>query len=240
MSSAHKRIAKLKDFIERANLTLVEFIGTDGHVVKARCNAGTSETRMFSLTVKEGDPRGDLNEFKRMERFYREINPEGSMAAALKEAAKTAPPEHTEFKIVKALVQPPGSGDADERVAGSPADESARQVHERAGIPQVDRELAPVPERKERLERQPETLADQESNTPAHGQPDPVLRHQVLAPHKQSTSAAQAQRLSGEADRTGRAVHDKLREDGHPLPVRLTIHEQAALKAMIREWMSKR
>lgn len=96
----NKRVALLKHMLDDAGLTLVEF--KDKHDGRVTCvaNAGTEETRIFSITLKEGDRRGDLNEASRMRRFAREC---GTPATQLAEKLK---PVVEEFKKVAAVAPP--------------------------------------------------------------------------------------------------------------------------------------
>ena len=97
------RIKLFKQMVDEAGLEIVDFIGNDANTIKAHCKVpGFDETRLFMLTMKQGDPRGDKNELARMKRFFREMKPEpykGTMADQLtaivsefKHVAKVAPP----------------------------------------------------------------------------------------------------------------------------------------------------
>lgn len=134
LTAMNKRIKKMKDMLDQAGLTVVEFIGDTNGVIKARANAGTEITRVFSITMREGDPRGDQNELSRMRRFYREIHPYVDEALPTQMAEKLKPVVE-EFKHVAAVAPPPTP-------EPESADEYLKGIHER----DQDRELPAPPE----------------------------------------------------------------------------------------------
>jgi hypothetical protein len=99
----NKRIALMHRMLEDEGLTLIKFADKKDNRITVYASAGTDEQRIFSLSQKEGDFRGDKNERARMRQFARECGlPETQLAAKLKpvveefkKVAAVAPPNHT-------------------------------------------------------------------------------------------------------------------------------------------------
>lgn len=103
----HKRIATLRNLGEKAGLELIEFQSKQPHLVTALFLAPDRKSkRLFSIPIREGDPRGDLNELQRMKQFARECPIVNQMTEALK-------PLVQEFKHVR-ISEGPGAAGEDE------------------------------------------------------------------------------------------------------------------------------
>lgn len=87
--------------IESTGLEFVEYVSNSkNNLIQARARAESGETRLFGITQREGDPRGDQNELSRMRRFYRENTPHDTqLAQKLKEKLP-------ELKFVKGVSEP--------------------------------------------------------------------------------------------------------------------------------------
>lgn len=95
------RIKLMRSMIESTGLEFIEYVSNSKkNLIQARARAENGEVRLFGITSREGDPRGDQNELSRMKRFYRECTPHDSqLAQKLKEKLP-------EFKFVKGVSEP--------------------------------------------------------------------------------------------------------------------------------------
>lgn len=95
------RIKLMRHMIESTGLEFVEYVSNSkNNLIQARARAENGETRLFGITQREGDPRGDQNELSRMRRFYRECTPHDTqLARKLKEKLP-------ELKFVKGVSEP--------------------------------------------------------------------------------------------------------------------------------------
>lgn len=87
--------------IESTGLEFVEYVSNSkNNLIQARARTENGETRLFGITQREGDPRGDQNELSRMRRFYKENTPHDTqLAQKLKEKLP-------ELKFVKGVSEP--------------------------------------------------------------------------------------------------------------------------------------
>lgn len=130
------RIKLIRHMIESTGLEFVEYVSNSkNNLIQARARAENGETRLFGITQREGDPRGDQNELSRMRRFYRECTPHDTqLARKLKEKLP-------ELKFVKGVSEPVKP----EALSSLPRDPEPEQDPYLEGIMNRDKPAASTP-----------------------------------------------------------------------------------------------
>lgn len=209
-----KSLRALYKLIEQDNgLTIVEFKGQHADHVRVVLSAGTDERRIFTFNADANELRADKANIARLKRFYREVHgtdfiPKTAMAAALAPLVE---------KVYTPKVDPTALSPVQQEIAAQLKAESERvnDILEMQHAPE-DQAASGEPEPEAPVPSAPADDTPAQSATAGPAAPHPA--NEAVADHPAHVARAPS------AKRSAREY-----------TVKLTIHEMALLKLILRE-----